>query len=88
MFNIGPLEIIIVAVIALLVIGPDELPSAVRKAARFLADLRRFGEEVQHEVMAIIEDASSEEPEASENRLHVESNGPAHSKVGTTSENG
>jgi sec-independent protein translocase protein TatB len=88
MFNIGPLEIIIVAVIALLVIGPDELPSAVRKAARFLADLRRFGEEVQHEVMAIIEDASSEGLEGLESRLHVESNGPAHSEVGTTSENG
>lgn len=58
MFNVGPLEIVIVVLIALLVIGPEELPATVRKVAAFLRDLRQLGEEVQQEVMAIIEDAS------------------------------
>lgn len=61
MFNVGPLEIVIVVLIALLVIGPEELPATVRKVAAFLRELRQLGEEVQQEVMAIIEDTSVSE---------------------------
>jgi sec-independent protein translocase protein TatB len=57
--NIGPFEIILILVIALLVIGPDGLPDAVRKVARFFGELRRYGEEVQEEVRAIIDEAAS-----------------------------
>ncbi|MER3395277.1 MAG: twin-arginine translocase subunit TatB [Acidimicrobiia bacterium] len=59
MLNVGPLEILLIVVIALLVIGPEDLPDAVRKVGRFFAELRRYGEEVQEEVRAIIEDAAS-----------------------------
>ncbi len=57
MLNIGPFEIFLSLAIALLVIGPDGLPDAARKVARFFGELRRYGEEVQSEVRAIIDDA-------------------------------
>ncbi len=57
MLNIGPFEIVLILAIALVVIGPDGLPEAARKVARFFGELRRYGEEVQSEVRAIIDDA-------------------------------
>jgi sec-independent protein translocase protein TatB len=39
-FNIGPLELIVLALVALVVIGPDKLPSLARDAARMLRELR------------------------------------------------
>ncbi|MDP4870793.1 MAG: twin-arginine translocase TatA/TatE family subunit, partial [OM182 bacterium] len=36
MFNISPMELILVFVVALLVIGPDKLPGAVRTASLWL----------------------------------------------------
>lgn len=57
--NIGALEIVLILVIALLVIGPDGLPDAVRKVARFLGELRRYGEEVQEEMRAIIDESAA-----------------------------
>lgn len=45
MFNIGFVELIILAVIGLLVLGPEELPQLARKAAKTLNDLKRASEE-------------------------------------------
>lgn len=40
MFNIGPLEFMVLAVIGLIVLGPDRLPGLARDAARMLRTLR------------------------------------------------
>lgn len=40
MFNIGPLEIVVLAVVGLIVLGPDRLPGLARDAARMLRTLR------------------------------------------------
>lgn len=40
MFNIGPLEFVVLAAIALIVFGPDRLPELARDAARMLRSLR------------------------------------------------
>lgn len=40
MFNIGPLELVVLAVVALLVIGPDRLPALTKDAARMIRTLR------------------------------------------------
>ena len=42
MFDIGFWEIIVVAVVALLVVGPDEFPTLVRNIGGWLGRLRRF----------------------------------------------
>ena len=42
MFNIGPLEFLVLAVIGLIVLGPDRLPGLARDAARMLRTLREM----------------------------------------------
>ncbi len=54
MFDIGFWELAVIAVIALLVVGPDEFPTLVRNATRGLAKIRRFvgsvKEDLEHEI--------------------------------------
>ena len=40
MFNIGPMELIVLAVVGLIVLGPDRLPDLVKDAARMIRTLR------------------------------------------------
>lgn len=40
MFNIGPMELLVLAVVGLIVLGPDKLPSLARDAARMIRTLR------------------------------------------------
>lgn len=40
MFNIGPLEMVVLAAVALIVFGPDKLPQLAKDAARMLRTLR------------------------------------------------
>ena len=40
MFNIGPMELMILAVVGLIVLGPDRLPGMARDAAHMLRTLR------------------------------------------------
>ncbi|HZD79902.1 MAG TPA: twin-arginine translocase TatA/TatE family subunit [Actinomycetota bacterium] len=46
MFNIGPLELMVILVIALLVIGPKRLPDVGRSVGRALREFRRAQDEV------------------------------------------
>jgi sec-independent protein translocase protein TatB len=39
-FNIGPMELVVLALVGLIVIGPDKLPGLARDAARMLRTLR------------------------------------------------
>lgn len=47
LFNVGLGELILIAIIALLVFGPERLPELARTAGRLLGQLRRGAEEVQ-----------------------------------------
>ena len=40
MFNIGPLELIVVLIIALIVLGPQRLPDAARSVGRGIREFR------------------------------------------------
>lgn len=50
MFDIGFWEIIIIAVVALLVVGPDRLPGLIKETARWAARIRRFVMETKREI--------------------------------------
>ncbi len=56
MFDIGFLELIIVAIIALLVLGPERLPHAARTAGRWIGRARRtvsnFSREIERQIDA------------------------------------
>lgn len=60
--EVGPLEILVIAVIALIVFGPEKLPDMARNAGRFLSDLRRVATDVRSEFHgALDEDDHGEE---------------------------
>ena len=42
MFNIGPMEFLVLGIVAVIVIGPDRLPGLARDAARMLRTLREL----------------------------------------------
>ena len=42
MFNISATELLVIAVVALLVLGPDKLPDAMRKLGRATREIRRL----------------------------------------------
>ncbi len=50
MGSIGPLEILIVLVVALLVLGPQKLPDAARSVGRAIGEVRRYTTGFQNEM--------------------------------------
>lgn len=50
MFDIGFLEMVVVAIVALLVLGPDKLPGAVRMAGLYIGRIKRSLAEVRSQV--------------------------------------
>lgn len=50
MFDIGFWEIIIIAIVALLVVGPDKFPGLIRETARWGVRIRRFVVDTKREI--------------------------------------
>jgi len=50
MFDIGFTELVIVAIVGLLVIGPERLPGAIRTASAWLGRIRRGFNDIKQEV--------------------------------------
>lgn len=46
MFNLGFFEILVILVIALIVVGPKQLPALARKVARMMNEFKRAADEV------------------------------------------
>ena len=54
MFNIGPLELMVILVIALLVVGPRRLPEVGRSIGRGIREFRKAQEEVQKTIQSAL----------------------------------
>ena len=50
MFNIGPLEFVVLALVGLIVLGPDRLPGLARDAARMIRTLRELAPGAQSQL--------------------------------------
>lgn len=50
MFGIGIPELIVILALALIVIGPEQLPDVAKQIARFVNELRKAGEEFKRQV--------------------------------------
>ncbi|MFE6129061.1 Sec-independent protein translocase subunit TatB [Streptomyces sp. NPDC056437] len=49
-FDIGPLELLTLFVIAVVVLGPDKLPKAISDASALLRKFRAFSDSTQNEI--------------------------------------
>jgi sec-independent protein translocase protein TatB len=61
MLNIGPLELLAIGVVALLVLGPEKLPGAVRSVGRVFGELRRISSGFQNELRDAFEQSELEQ---------------------------
>ncbi len=65
--QIGPMEILVVAVIALIVFGPEKLPHMARSVGKAVGDMRRMASEMRNEFDVGLHDAEEfDEPEPPE----------------------
>ena len=55
--NIGPAEILVVLVVALVVLGPSRLPDAARSLGKAMSEFRRVSSGIQSEVRDAFADA-------------------------------
>ncbi|MFP5518404.1 MAG: Sec-independent protein translocase protein TatB [Bdellovibrionia bacterium] len=76
MFGLGLSEIIVIAIIGLLVIGPDELPKLARNIGRLLNEIKRtsddFSAEIKNQVK-VVEDLDESQKLKSSNTKPAES---------------
>jgi len=56
MFNIGGPEVLVIALIALVVVGPEQLPSVLRKAGQYAAQVRQMSTGLRQEFMAGVDE--------------------------------
>lgn len=66
MFNLSGSEIIVILLLALVVLGPDKLPDAVRRAGRTYADLRKMTTTFQREMKSAMEEPVREARETAD----------------------
>ena len=72
MFGIGGLEILVVGVIALLVVGPKELPGLMRIIGRFVGKMRAYARHFTAGIDNIVREAELEEMEKQWKRQNEE----------------
>lgn len=60
MFGIGFFELIIIAVVALVVVGPKRLPEVMKQAGRLFVHLRRTANDVRSSFEQVIREAEDE----------------------------
>lgn len=63
MFDIAPSEFLLVAIVAIVVIGPKDLPLALRTAGRWIGQMRRISGHFRSGIEAMIREAEMAELE-------------------------
>ena len=59
-FNLSGSEIIVILLLALVILGPEKLPEAMRKAGRAYSELRKMANSFQSEVRSVIDEPMNE----------------------------
>lgn len=78
MLNIGPQELLIILVIALIVVGPQRLPGLARSIGRGLRELRKAQDEVRRTIRVNLDDDGS----STATKTRAASEGPPVSRQG------
>lgn len=60
MFNLSGSEIIVILLLGLVVLGPDKLPDAMRRAGKLYGELRRLSDSFQDEFRSAIDEPMNE----------------------------
>ena len=52
MFDVGPLELLVIIVVAVFVFGPDKLPDFARQAGRLVRQIKTFSQAARDDIRA------------------------------------
>ncbi len=63
MFDIGAQEVLLILIVAILVIGPKDLPAALRQAGRWIGKMRRLSGQFRSGLDSVIREAEMEDME-------------------------
>ena len=63
MFDIGAAEILLIVIVAIIVIGPSEMPRALRTAGQWIGKVRRVSSHFRAGIDAMVREAEIEEME-------------------------
>ncbi|ALE17197.1 Twin-arginine translocation protein TatB [Altererythrobacter epoxidivorans] len=63
MFDIGASELLVIVIVAVLVIGPKDMPMALRAAGRWIGKIRRVSSHFRTGIDAMVREAELEEME-------------------------
>lgn len=63
MFDIGASEVLVIVIVAIIVIGPKELPQALRQAGRWIGKMRRMSNHFRSGLDEMVRQAEIEEME-------------------------
>lgn len=66
MFNIGGMELLVIAIVALVVLGPEKLPGAIRQIGHVTGELRRISKGFQTDLQGAIEESERQAAKESE----------------------
>lgn len=61
MFDIGATELLVIAIVAILVIGPKDMPLALRTAGRWIGKIRRVSAHFRTGIDAMVREAEMDE---------------------------
>ncbi|MFN2526872.1 MAG: Sec-independent protein translocase protein TatB [Actinomycetota bacterium] len=70
--SIGPLEILIVAMIGLIVFGPQKLPEIARSIGKAASELRRMANDVRSEFEMGLSETEADQEKPTEQRVDEE----------------
>lgn len=57
MFNVGGMELLVIGLVALVVLGPDKLPGAMRQLGSTMGELRRISRGFQTDLRSALDEA-------------------------------
>ena len=69
MFGIGISELVVIFLVALLVLGPDQLPKVARKLAQFFGEFRKLNEDLRLNLMSASNDIIATQEKAPKNAV-------------------
>ncbi len=64
MFNIGPPELLVILVLALVFVGPEQLPGIIRKSAKTFAEIKKVSTSLRTEFVETLEAETKDIKEA------------------------
>ena len=77
MFNVGPTELLVILVLALMVFGPKRLPEMSRQIGRGLREFRRATQDVQGELRGVLSFDDDDDADDDDGSAPLDSSGLA-----------